>query len=86
MAVLNLAGQALATVRILLIVVPAFLMYGYNQSSLGGVLAFKSFTQTFPRIDTVNTKGSQQADNARVQGKTLHHHGMPSILPLIRLL
>ncbi|KAH8883793.1 sugar transporter [Thozetella sp. PMI_491] len=66
MIVSTRSGQALASLRILLIVLPCFLMYGYDQAGLGGVLAFRSFTKSFPRIDTVNTKGNQQADNARL--------------------
>jgi hypothetical protein len=64
----GLRGQPLATARVLLIVVPSFLLFGYNQSSIGGVLAFPSFTNTFPRIDTVNTTGSVKANNSNVQG------------------
>lgn len=68
MAFMGLQGEPLATARIFLIVLPAFLLFGYNQSSLGGVLAFKSFTKTYPRIDTTNTKGALKAENARIQG------------------
>ena len=66
---MGLRGQTLATVRVLLIVLPAFLLFGYNQSSLGGVLAFSSFTKSFPRIDTETTTGSLKAENARIQGR-----------------
>lgn len=66
---LGLRGEKLALVRILLVVLPSFLLFGYNQSAIGGVLNFKSFTNTFPRIDTANTKGAQKTDNSRIQGK-----------------
>jgi len=66
---LGLRGETLGKVRILLVVVPSFLLFGYNQSAIGGTLAFKPFTQQFPRIDTTNTKGAQEAENARIQGK-----------------
>lgn len=69
MAVPELAGDALANARILLVAVPAFLLFGYNQSNLGGVLAYPSFTRYFPTIDSANTTGAQQAQNAKVQGE-----------------
>lgn len=68
---LSLRGERLAAARIVLVVLPAFLLFGYNQSSLGGVLAFASFTKTFPQIDTTNTKGATKAHNATVQGVVL---------------
>ncbi|KAH8668992.1 sugar transporter [Xylariales sp. PMI_506] len=58
MAICGLSGHILATVRIVLVVVPAFLLFGYNQSSLGGVLAYPSFTKYFPTIDSTNTTGT----------------------------
>jgi hypothetical protein len=64
----GLRGQTLANMRVILIVVPSFLLFGYNQSALGGVLGFQSFTKTFPRIDTVNTTGSVKANNSTIQG------------------
>jgi hypothetical protein len=64
----GLRGQPLATARVFLIVVPSFLLFGYNQSAIGGVLGFKSFTDTFPRIDTVNTSGDVKANNSTIQG------------------
>jgi len=65
---LGLRGETLGLVRILLVVVPAFLLFGYNQSAIGGTLSFESFTHYFPRIDTTNTKGDLKAENARIQG------------------
>ncbi|ETS86282.1 hypothetical protein PFICI_00110 [Pestalotiopsis fici W106-1] len=67
MTFLSARGEALATARILLIVLPAFLLYGYNQSNLG-VLAYPSFTKHFPTIDTATTTGEAKSRNARIQG------------------
>lgn len=69
MPLLHLTGEALARTRILLIVLPAFLLYGYNQSNIGGVLSYPSFTRHFPGIDTANTTGDTKSHNAKVQGK-----------------
>jgi hypothetical protein len=68
---LGLRGEKLGFVRILLVVVPSFFLFGYNQSAIGGTLGFASFTKRFPRIDTTNTKGSLKAENARIQGNCL---------------
>lgn len=64
----ELTGPALARARIVMIVVPAFLLFGYNQSNIGGVLDYPSFIKYFPSIDTVNTEGSAKSTNAKVQG------------------
>jgi hypothetical protein len=69
---LGLRGETLGLVRILLVVVPSFFLFGYNQSAIGGTLSFTSFTKHFPRIDTTNTKGALKAENARIQGKHLN--------------
>ncbi|KAJ9618055.1 hypothetical protein H2204_013204 [Knufia peltigerae] len=64
----SLRGQTLARLRIALVVVPSSLLFGYNQSNIGGVLAFKSFTETFPQIDTVHVEGHEKVERARIQG------------------
>jgi hypothetical protein len=66
---LGLRGETLAFVRVLMVLVPSFVLYGYNQSAMGGVLGFSPFIKIFPRINTATTKGAQKAENARIQGK-----------------
>lgn len=46
-------------------------IFGYNQSSAGGVLGFQSFATQFPRMNTVGTSGSQKQQNSRIQGECL---------------
>lgn len=74
MAIFGLTGETLAIVRILLVVVPAFWLFGYNQSNIGGVLAYPSFTKYFPEIDSTNTEGAQQAQNAKLEGENRLGH------------
>lgn len=64
----GLRGEKLNIARINFVVLPAFLLFGYNQSSIGGVLGYKTFTHTFPRIDTTNTTGELKKHNALIQG------------------
>ncbi|KAL4741645.1 general substrate transporter [Aspergillus similis] len=68
MTFMGLAGSSLATARICIILIPAFLLFGYNQSNLGGVLDYPSFNRHFPSIDTSNTEGAVKDHNATVQG------------------
>jgi hypothetical protein len=69
MTFLGLTGPPLAVARVFVIILPAFLLFGYNQSNLGGVLAYPSFIKYFPTIDTANTTGDTKARNATVQGE-----------------
>ncbi|KAE8153956.1 hypothetical protein BDV25DRAFT_126846 [Aspergillus avenaceus] len=50
------------------LVCPAFVLFGYNQSNLGGLASVTDFLTHFPEIDTVHSEGKQQSSNATVQG------------------
>lgn len=68
---LGLRGRGLTYFMIATVVCPAYMLLGYNNAVLGGLLDLESFAETFPQIDTVNTKGAQQAENARIQGELM---------------
>ena len=61
-------GETLRFAQIFLIACPSFILFGYNQSGVGGLTDFPSWTRQFPAIDTVNTAGAQNSHNATVQG------------------
>ncbi|KAE8385353.1 general substrate transporter [Aspergillus alliaceus] len=63
-----LQGEALRFAQIFLVVCPSFILFGYNQSGVGGLTDFPSWVKQFPEIDTVNTTGVQKSHNATVQG------------------
>ena len=42
--------------------------FGYNNGCAGELLSLPAWVATFPRIDTVHTKGAEATDNSRVQG------------------
>ncbi|KAE8154430.1 general substrate transporter [Aspergillus avenaceus] len=63
-----LQGEALRFAQIFLIVCPSFILFGYNQSGVGGLTDFPSWIRQFPEIDTVNTTGAQKSHNSTVQG------------------
>lgn len=61
-------GGRLTTAQIMIIMLPAFVLFGYNQSNLGGLLTLEDWSKTFPRIDKLNTTGAKKEDNSTVAG------------------
>ncbi|POS84589.1 hypothetical protein EPUL_005421 [Erysiphe pulchra] len=68
MVSLNLRGNALSVAQIGLIVAPSFILFGYNQAGIGGLLSLPNWTKTFPEIDTFHTTGAEKSQNAVFQG------------------
>jgi hypothetical protein len=68
---LGLRGSRLINVAIAIVVCPAYILLGYNNAVMGGLLTLPSFLATFPSIDTINTSGSEEAENARIQGMAI---------------
>ncbi len=67
----GLAGAALTRLHLTLVVAPAFILFGYNQAGIGGLLTEESWVQTFPAIDTINTTGEEKSRNSTLQGFTV---------------
>lgn len=67
MSPLPRGGKRLELIQTLLIALPSFVLFGYNQSGLGGLLSIESWVETFPEIDTIHTKGAQKSTNSTVQ-------------------
>ncbi|KAE8351125.1 general substrate transporter [Aspergillus coremiiformis] len=65
---MKMQGEGLRFAQIFLIVCPSFILFGYNQSGVGGLTNFPSWIRQFPQIDTVHTTGAQKSHNATVQG------------------
>jgi sugar porter (SP) family MFS transporter len=64
-------GKALRVAQALLIVAPAFIVFGYNQSGLGPLASLQSWVKVFPEIDTINTEGAQRAQNSTGKGTVI---------------
>jgi MFS family permease len=64
----GLSGRALGMLQIALIVAPSFVLFGYNQAGLGGLLTESDWVATFPGIDTVNTTGADKSRKSTLQG------------------
>jgi hypothetical protein len=66
--ILGLRGEKLRAAQIWAVILPAYILFGWNNAVAGPLLDLPSWVATFPRIDTVHTKGAQATDNSRVQG------------------
>lgn len=64
----GLQGQALSILQIALIVAPSFILFGYNQAGIGGLLSEEDWVATFPEIDTVHSEGSEKSAKSTLQG------------------
>lgn len=67
----GLTGAALTRLHIALVVAPSFILFGYNQAGIGGLLTEQNWVETFPAIDTVNTEGEEKSKNSTLQGFTV---------------
>jgi MFS family permease len=65
---MKLVGKKLQTAQLLLVVLPAFVLFGYNQSGVGGLLSLRDWNDHFPQIDTIDAKGSEKSRKSTVQG------------------
>ncbi|KAJ7785637.1 putative MFS sugar transporter [Mycena metata] len=64
----GLRGTALNAALIWAVIMPAFLLFGYNNAVAGGLLDLPAWTALFPEMDTVHSSGSQKAHNSHIQG------------------
>lgn len=67
MAASGLRGRRLnITMSVLAALV--FMMQGFDQALVNGLLTLDTWVKTFPGIDTVNTTGAQKEHNSKIQG------------------
>ncbi|KAJ5476234.1 MFS sugar transporter [Penicillium sp. IBT 31633x] len=64
-------GKSLRVAQALMIVAPAFILFGYNQSGLGPLSTLQSWVEVFPQIDTINTEGAQRSQNSTNKGAVI---------------
>ncbi|KAL5384886.1 hypothetical protein PMIN06_010341 [Paraphaeosphaeria minitans] len=65
---MGLQGGALRMAQLLLVVLPAFVLFGYNQSGVGGLLSLRDWNDHFPEIDTVDATGAEKSHKSTLQG------------------
>lgn len=63
-------GHRLNIATILLVVLPAYMCFGYNLAVAGGLLTMPSFIAQFPKMDTVNNSSKF---NSNIQGMHIDH-------------
>lgn len=68
MTYFGLRGGRLLNFITLVIIMPVYFWFGYNQAVAGGLLTLPSFIAVFPSLDTVYTTGETKSHNATVQG------------------
>ena len=54
----SLSGRALRLPQVILVIAPAFIIFGYNQAGAGPLATLLSWVKIFPQIDIVNTHGA----------------------------
>lgn len=64
----GLTGHALERLQLAMIVAPSFILFGYNQAGIGGLLSEADWNKTLPEIDTINTEGAVKSHNSTIQG------------------
>ncbi|KAF2015638.1 general substrate transporter [Aaosphaeria arxii CBS 175.79] len=65
---MGLRGRSLRLAQLLLIVMPAFVLFGYNQSGVGGLLSLKDWNAHFPEINVVDAEGADRRTKSTKQG------------------
>ncbi|KAH8725633.1 general substrate transporter [Phaeosphaeriaceae sp. PMI808] len=65
---MGFTGKKLQTAQLLLVVLPAFVLFGYNQSGVGGLLSLRDWNDHFPQINTIDAKGAEKSHKSTVQG------------------
>ncbi|KAK5999355.1 hypothetical protein QM012_005573 [Aureobasidium pullulans] len=64
----GLRGTALRAAQTWAVIMPAYILFGWNNAVAGPLLGLPAWVETFPAIDTLHTTGEVQQHNARVQG------------------
>ncbi|KAK5654727.1 hypothetical protein OQA88_7052 [Cercophora sp. LCS_1] len=67
----NLRGKALERAFTCTVILPSYILYGYNHAVAGGLLSLPSWVATFPEMDTVNTSGETKLSNSKIQGTVI---------------
>ena len=61
----GLQGRALSILQIALIVAPSFILFGYNQAGIGGLLSEEDWVSVFPEIDVINAPAGSSEKSAK---------------------
>ncbi|KAK1761581.1 sugar transporter [Echria macrotheca] len=70
-AFMGFRGRSLERAVNIGLVLPCYILFGYNHAVGGGLLSLPSWTETFPEMDTVNTTGDVKIANSKIQGTVM---------------
>lgn len=66
---MGLTGRSLRLSQLFFVVLPAFVLFGYNQAGVGGLLSLHDWNHTFPQIDVVDAHNAAvKSHKSTVQG------------------
>ncbi|KAI1780323.1 general substrate transporter [Hypoxylon cercidicola] len=65
---LGLRGHTLSRLQTALIVAPSFILFGYNQAGIGGLITEEDWSETFPEIDTLHATPAEKDARSTLQG------------------
>ncbi|KAH8682578.1 general substrate transporter [Xylariales sp. PMI_506] len=64
----GLRGKALRAATIWAVILPSYILFGFNNAVAGGLLSLPAWLEVFPEINTLTTTGITKTHNSRVQG------------------
>ncbi|KIW17932.1 hypothetical protein PV08_05127 [Exophiala spinifera] len=76
----SLRGPALRSAQVWAVILPAYVLFGWNNGVAGPLLNLPSWVTTFPEIDTVHTEGSTRAHHSRIQGTVVATYTLGAFL------
>lgn len=76
----KLRGSALRSAQVWAVILPAYILFGWNNGVAGPLLNLPSWVATFPEIDTVHTTGPIRAHHSRVQGTVVATYTLGAFL------
>ncbi|KAL2204277.1 general substrate transporter [Sarocladium strictum] len=68
MSFFALRGRKLQMAQIWAVILPCYILFGFNNAVAGGFLSLPSWVATFPQLDTVHTVGAAKDHNSTLQG------------------
>ncbi|KAJ7139454.1 putative MFS sugar transporter [Mycena epipterygia] len=76
----GLRGTSLNAALIWAVIMPAYLLFGFNNAVAGGLLDLPAWIALFPKIDTVHTTGAQKSHNSQIQGTVVAVYTLGGLL------
>jgi len=66
--ILGLHGEKLRSAQIWAVILPSYILFGWNNAVAGPLLSLLTWVDMFPQLDTLHTTGAEETANSRIQG------------------